>query len=128
MSMHEYAQEAIGVLFYDSELAEFLTEDNMPLDDFSDYAYSHGVVQMSSDMVGSYFLILRNGNYREIENLRPDHGQFIGQCKRAAMMFEAAYPDMDVLITELKQYYGDFVPADFPWEERVVNFIGTICC
>jgi hypothetical protein len=53
-------------------------------------------------------------------------GAFIAQTSRYPSLIGAAYPDYDAVLKSVKEEYGDYVPGDFSWEDRIVNLMAIV--
>jgi hypothetical protein len=128
MSMHEYATEYYGVLIRLDDLAGYAKANQIDPDDLDDHMITYAEVTAFSDASGECSIIREDGNLHFPEAAIEFEGCYIGQAKYWPNLFKAAYSSYADLLAELQDRYGKYLPADFPWPDRIVQFLGTYYC
>jgi hypothetical protein len=109
----------VGIYILPADLEPYVCAKNMDVDDVADD------IAFYSEAEGSFFHFNKTGEICDDE-LVPEFFYF-GQISKYPSLFARAYQSYDEAINELKEKYTKYLIKDFPFEDRFVEFCGTVC-
>lgn len=148
MSMRDYGFEDCGIILTDAEAISFVRkwtkahdeeyfnecfrdkygnvypedEDNL----FEDLELDHNILQYLADFTGDAYTIEKDGScFSNIGFSYDDDWVVYIPLLHDSTLFTRAFETYEQMLDEHKRKYGEFLPEDFPWEERFSKIIGT---
>jgi hypothetical protein len=130
MGTRSYSVFEYGVLFWREDLdmakvrrefAEYL-EENMTDEDFNMCEHFTG------DIDCGYYDIEFNGEAKRLkdnESVELPHPFILGWLCKFPSFYQAQYLDYDDLKQDVKKKFEIYLKDDFPWDERIVELMGT---
>ena len=134
MSMRPYVLQTAGVAFSTLDLNQFVGQhpelhhpekNNMIFNLYSRLDNDKTLFCINPDVDAQIFQIKKDGKLGPALDERISNYEYIGSLERAPSYFSAAYSSMEELIAELKAKFGHYFAEDFPWEDRIVEYIGA---
>ena len=129
MSMKTYAFEDYGLVLTD-EIMKTICEKAFkePAEDesFGMALYDADICSCAGNFTGEIFSVLDTGsdNVYGSDDIEDDSVYYVA-ARKYPTLFNAAYKDMDEMVTEFKEALGKYLPADFDYRSNIKHIIGT---
>lgn len=129
MSMRTYAFEDYGLVLTDEimkTICEKAFEEPVEDENYGMALYDEDICACAGNFTGEIFSVLDTGSddvygYDDIE----DDSVYYVAARKYSTLFNAAYKDMDEMVTEFKEALGKYLPADFDYRSNIKHIIGT---
>ena len=116
MGMRTYAVTNYGLYVTEEDFKEYAEKN-----DWDENEMLFEIGNGYSDAEGECFLIMKDEN----ETLEIDETFSILPISRYPSLFAQAYENKEEALTELREKYAEYLPADFDYEGRFVHYVGT---
>lgn len=128
MSMQNYALDEYAMLLDKDLVVEILKNMDIGYDD-EDPVYSlykEGLCEYQSEFTGEVFGITDSGatDWKNEKFYRSDTVVYF-PLRSYCTLFKAAYRNMDEIINELEDAFGEYLPEDFDYRSRICRITGT---
>lgn len=135
MSMREYAVNDYGLLVTEemlktiaSKVCEDYTEDEYKAETwyFNYSLYERGIIEYIGDFTGESLEIANTGQavWDSGETYNCDYVYYV-PISNYPSLFNAAYTNMNELVSEFKEKLREYLPDDFDYRNHIRHIVGT---
>ena len=135
MSMRDYGVNDYGLIVNEetmkllaSKVVKEYTEEDYEENSeyYTDELYEKGIIEYISEFTGESTEIGDDGSnlWSSGEQYSCDSIYYVSLYNYSTL-FKAAYENMDVLINELKERVGEYLPDDFDYRSNIRHITGT---
>lgn len=126
MSMRSYAFDDYGVVIT-TEMIDAIKEKLKLKEDLDYYDIGEEIdAEYSAEFEGEAQLVLQDGSIDYADTITFDNGSFYYfPIRRYGTLFAPAFSSMEELVTEMKYWYGKYLPEDFEYEKNIRHIVGT---
>jgi hypothetical protein len=118
MSIYKYGIYVYGLYITDDDLVDYKVKNNK---DIADIAVEANLFEFN-EAEGEAKSIITDNKFYVNESF------YIGSIKKYPTLFSQAYKNKEDALIELKESYSKYLPENFDYDNKFVEYIGTIYC